>query len=72
MTTFDELRRIPLFDGLSDTELEIVLQSGSEKLAAAGELNGREGEPVQDPYVILEREIRNSKPGQGGEVVINT
>jgi len=72
MTTFDELRRIPLFDGLSDTELEIVLQSGSEKLVAAGELNGREGEPVEHLYVILEGELRISKEVSGGEVVIDT
>ena len=72
MTTFDELRRIPLFDGLSDKELEVVLQSGSEKLVAAGEVNGREGEPVEHLYVILEGDLRISKEVDGGEVVINT
>jgi signal transduction histidine kinase len=72
MTTFDELHRIPLFDGLSDTALEGVLQNGSEKLVAAGGLNGREGEPVEHLYVILEGELRISKEVNGGEVVINT
>jgi signal transduction histidine kinase len=38
VTTFDELRRIPLFDGLSETELEGVLEHGSEKVVAAGEV----------------------------------
>ncbi len=72
MTTFDELRRIPLFEGLSDRELEGVLENGSEKFVAAGELNGREGEPVEHLYMILEGELRISKEVNGGEVVINT
>jgi len=72
VTTFDELRQIPLFDGLSDAELEGVLQNGSDKLVAAGEVNGREGEPVEHLYVILEGELRISKQVNGGEVVINT
>jgi len=72
MTTFDELRRIPLFDGLSDRELKGVLQNGSEKFVAAGEVNGREGEPVEHLYVILEGELRISKEVSGGEVVIDT
>jgi signal transduction histidine kinase len=72
MTTFDELRRIPLFDGLSDRELEGVLEHGSEKFVVAGELNGKEGEPVEHLYVILEGELRISKKVNGGEVVINT
>ena len=72
MTTFGELRRIPLFDGLSDTELEGVLEHGSEKVVAAGEVNGRQGEPVEHLYVILEGQLRISKQVNGGEVVINT
>ena len=72
MTTFDELRRIPLFDGLSDGELSGVVQQGSEKFVPAGEINGREGEPVEHLYVILEGELRISKQVNGGEVVINT
>jgi signal transduction histidine kinase len=72
VTTFEELRRIPLFDGLSDRELEGVLEHGSEKFVVAGELNGKEGEPVEHLYVILEGRLRISKEVNGGEVVINT
>ena len=72
MTTFEELRRIELFDGLADTELREVLERGSEKVVPAGEFNGREGEPVEDLYVILEGELRITKKVNGGEVVINT
>ena len=72
MTTFEELRRIELFDGLADTELREVLERGSEKVVPAGEVNGREGDPVEDLYVILEGELRITKKVNGGEVVINT
>jgi signal transduction histidine kinase len=72
VTTFDELRRMELFDGLADTELREVLERGSEKVVPAGEVNGREGEPVEDLYVILEGQLRITKEVNGGEVVINT
>ena len=66
------LRRVPLFEGLSDDELRWVVEQGSEKLVPAGEVNGREGEPVEHLYVILEGELRITKLVDGAEVVINT
>ncbi|HEY6582238.1 MAG TPA: ATP-binding protein [Rubrobacter sp.] len=72
MTTFDELRRIPHFEALSDEALREVAGQGLEKFVPAGEVNGREGEPVEHPYVILEGELRITKEVTGGEVVINT
>ena len=72
MTTLDELRRVPLFDGLSDEELGRVLEGGEEKLVRAGEVNGREGEPVEHLYVILEGDLRiTKKTSDGGETVLN-
>ena len=72
MTTLDELRRILLFDGLSDEELGRVLEGGEEKLVRAGEMNGREGEPVEHLYVILEGDLRiTKKTADGGETVLN-
>ena len=72
MTTLDELRRAPLFDGLSDEELGNVLEGGEEKLVRAGEVNGREGEPVEHLYVILEGDLRiTKKTADGGETVLN-
>ncbi|MGH3144822.1 MAG: ATP-binding protein, partial [Rubrobacter sp.] len=38
----------------------------------AGEVNGREGEPVEHLYVLIEGELRITKEADGGEVVINT
>ena len=72
MTTLDELRRVPLFDGFSDEELANILEGGEEKLVRAGEVNGREGEPVEHLYVILEGDLRITKrTADGGETVLN-
>ena len=72
MTTIDELRRIPLFEGLPDDAVLEVAGQGLEKVVPAGEVNGREGEPVKHLYVILEGHLRITKEVTGGEVVINT
>ena len=58
MTTFEELRTVPVLDSLSDEVLRVVLERGEERFVAAGEVNGREGEPVEHLYVILEGELR--------------
>jgi len=71
MTSIDELSWIPLFEGLTDDELGCVAENGSEKLVPAGQVNGREGEPVEHLYIILEGELRITKKADGGEVVIN-
>ena len=72
MTTLEELRLVPLFKRLTDEELREVLEEGSEEFIPAGEVGGREGEPVDHLYVILEGEFRWSKKVDGGEVVMNT
>ena len=72
MTTLKELRQVPLFEGLTDEQLGEVLEEGSEAFIPAGEVGGREGEPVDHLYVILEGEFRWSKKVDGGEVVMNT
>jgi signal transduction histidine kinase len=72
VTTLEELRRVPLFKGLTDGELRGALEVGSEEFIQAGEVGGREGEPVDHLYVILEGEFRWSKKVDGGEVVMNT
>ena len=72
MTTLEELRRAPLLQGLSDEQLYEVLEEGSEEFVPSGGIGGREGEPVNHLYVILEGEFRWSKKVDGGEVVMNT
>ena len=71
MHMVDALRRVPLFEGLTDDELQWVAERGSEKHVRAGEVNGREGEPVEHLYVILEGELRITKEVDGGEIAIN-
>ena len=71
MTTLEELRRVPLFGGLTEEQIHEVLEEGSERLVPAGEVNGREGEPVEHLYVILDGELRITKQADGGEVTIN-
>ncbi|CAA9466557.1 MAG: hypothetical protein AVDCRST_MAG28-4155 [uncultured Rubrobacteraceae bacterium] len=71
MKMFEELREVPLFEGLTDDKLLWVAEQGSEKFVRAGEVNGREGEPVEHLYVILEGELRITKKADGSEVVIN-
>ena len=72
MTTLEELRQVALFEGLTDEKLREVLEEGSEHFIPAGEVGGREGEPVDHLSVILEGEFRWSKKVDGGEVVMNT
>jgi signal transduction histidine kinase len=72
MTAWDELRRVPLFEGFPEDALREVAGRGLEKFVPAGDVNGREGEPVDHLYVILEGELRITKEVTGGEVVINT
>jgi signal transduction histidine kinase len=71
VVTVEELRRVALFDGLTDEELRRVVEGGSEKVVRAGEINGREGEPAEHLYVILSGELRITKRADGGEVVLN-
>jgi signal transduction histidine kinase len=72
VTTLEELRQVPLFEGLTEEKLREVLEEGSEVFIPAGEVGGREGEPVDHLSVILEGEFRWSKRVDGGEVVMNT
>src|SRR5215208_1585291 len=72
VTTLEELRQVRLFEGLTDEMLREVLEEGSEQFVPAGEVGGREGEPVDHLSVILEGEFRWSKRVDGGEVVMNT
>ena len=72
MTSLDELRRVPILDTLDDGQLREVLERGVERVVRAGEVNGREGEPVEHLYVILEGELRiTKKTADGGETVLN-
>ena len=63
---------MPLFEGLTDDQLRESFEEGSEEFVAAGGIGGRENEPVEHLYVILEGEFSWSKMVDGGEVVMDT
>jgi signal transduction histidine kinase len=71
LTTLEELRRSPLFDGLTDEQMQRVIMEGSEVRVSRGELYAREGEPIEHLYVVLEGELRITKLVDGKEMVIN-
>ena len=71
MTTLEELRRSPLFDGLADEQLARVIEEGWEVRVHRGEVYAREGEPIEHLYVVLEGELRITKLVDGREMVIN-
>jgi len=64
-----ELRKLPLFAGLSEEESG-CLEQGEEIHVSAGDMVAREGAPADYFYVILEGEIRVSKIYGGQEVVM--
>ncbi|HEX6710907.1 MAG TPA: cyclic nucleotide-binding domain-containing protein, partial [Rubrobacter sp.] len=72
MTTIEQLRRIPLFEGLTEEQLRETFEAGTESSVPSGGIGGREDEPVEHLFVILEGEFRWSKKVDGGEVVMNT
>jgi signal transduction histidine kinase len=65
----EELLKLPLFAGLSPTELA-CLDQGEVISFPAGSMIAREGDPVDYFYVILEGEIRVTKNYDGQEVVL--
>ncbi len=72
MTTVEELRQCSLFDGLSDDKLRWIMQHGSEVRVSRGEVYAREGEPIENLYVVLAGELSITKLVDGRELVINT
>lgn len=64
-----ELRKLPLFAGISDEESG-CLQHGEEIQVPAGEMVAREGAPADYFYVILEGAMRITKTYGGEEVVM--
>lgn len=57
----DYLRRLPLFEGLAEDDLERLLGMARERELAAGEVLIREGDEGDEMYVILEGELAVSQ-----------
>jgi len=64
--TPDELRAIPLFEGMSDAGLERVSRSAGEMTSQAGQVLALEGDPGSGMFVILDGTV--SVEWRGGSV----
>src|SRR5215204_4823786 len=65
----DELRRVPLFAGLSEEDLERLYQMAETVSIPAGQLVLQEGEPGDALYVVLDGELEITKR-QGGQDIL--
>ena len=65
----DELRRVPLFAGLAEEDLERLYQMAETVFIPAGQLVLQEGEPGDALYVVLDGELEITKR-QGGQDIL--
>jgi signal transduction histidine kinase len=68
--TLDELRRVPLFADLSETDLERLYQMAKTVYMDAGELVFEEGSPGDALYVVLDGALEVAKRQGGQDVVL--
>jgi CRP-like cAMP-binding protein len=66
----DELRRVPLFAGLAEEDLEQLYRMAETVSLDAGELVFEEGNPGDALYVVLDGELEVSKRQGGQDVVL--
>jgi CRP-like cAMP-binding protein len=66
------LRNVPLFSGLSPTQLKLLAFTGSVQRFEAGEYLMRQGERADSAYVILEGEVEVLVDASTGPFVIAT
>jgi CRP-like cAMP-binding protein len=64
------LRNVPLFSGLSPTQLKLLAFTGNVLKFEAGEVMMRQGERADSAYVILEGEVEILVKTRNGEVPI--
>ncbi len=59
----DHMRNVPLFQGMSTSDLETVADRASETTFEDGETVTREGEPGEAFYVVIEGRLNVSQHG---------
>ena len=64
------LRRLPLFAGLPEDDLDLLYQAAEPVSVPAGELVMEEGEPGDALYVVLDGEVQVTKRAGAQEVVL--
>lgn len=63
-TKVEALRRVPLFEGLSKRELELLAQVSEDVELPAGEALCREGQSGQEFFVIVDGEVEVKRRGR--------
>ena len=64
------LRKLPLFEGLSETDLEWLAAQAQQVSVRAGEFLIREGDPGDSAYVVIEGEFEIIKRSDQRDIVI--
>jgi CRP-like cAMP-binding protein len=64
------LRKVPLFSGLSTSELKLLAFASQQLAFAPGEVLMRQGDPADCAYVILEGEVEVLGNTSGGDFVV--
>jgi signal transduction histidine kinase len=72
MITTTELARLPLFEDLTDDELEWLVANGQELHCEKGDYFVREGEVAERFYVVLEGEMQILRMINGKQMVMGT
>jgi signal transduction histidine kinase len=72
MTTQQEIAQLPLFEDLTDDELEWVLANSEEQLLEKGDYFIREGDRADRFYVVLDGELQVIRTIDGKETVMGT
>ncbi|WP_323100091.1 sensor histidine kinase [Intrasporangium sp. YIM S08009] len=70
MVTRADLRAVPLFDGLSDEQLDALLAAGEEVAVGPGDLLFREGEHADAWWVLLDGSLELSRHSGREDVVV--
>ena len=65
----DQISRVPLFGGLSSTEVDVLAQRAVEKRYEAGQMLFSEGEPCQGLYLILDGSVKIYKTTPSGREI---
>jgi signal transduction histidine kinase len=65
-----DLRRVPLFSGLDDTQLRWLLENSEWVAAREGEVLMREGEPGEALFIIIEGEVEVTKRTGNSDVLL--
>ena len=65
-----EIRKIPLFQGVAQSDLEALVQAAHRKQLQSGEFFFLQGDPAENMYVLLEGRVKLSQVGPEGDQVL--